>query len=146
MKRLVGQALVLVLIAGCAQAGDVQVDDVWARTSASMQDAGAVYMTISGGDEADSLIGVRVGSDVAARAEMHESMMMEGDDEGGMMQMHAVESILVEANAETKLEPGGYHVMLQQLAEPLVDGAEFTLTLTFQNAGDIDVTVEVREG
>jgi hypothetical protein len=43
------------------------------------------------------------------------------------------------------LEPGGYHIMLLDLAEPLEDGDTFELTLRFEQAGEMDLTVDVRE-
>ncbi len=42
-------------------------------------------------------------------------------------------------------EPGSYHVMLPELAEPLEVGDEFDLTLDFANADDVTITVEVAE-
>jgi hypothetical protein len=99
-------------------------------------------MTISAGDTADTLIGVSVDSSVAGMAELHESTM--GDD--GMMAMSMVPSIPVPANGSVSLEPGGYHVMLMNLAGPLVAGEEFEITLQFENAGEMTVTVESREG
>jgi hypothetical protein len=133
-------------VTGCgSDTGDLTIGNEWARTSASMQNAGAAYMTITGGDAADGLVGVAVDSSVAAMAELHETSMIESDDGSEMMSMQQVSAIDVPANGEVKLEPGGYHVMLMQLAEPLVVGSEFMITLTFENAGDIDVTVEVRD-
>jgi hypothetical protein len=84
---------------------------------------------------------VSVDTSVAGMAQLHESTM--GAD--GMMMMNAVPSIEVPANASVSLEPGGYHVMLMSLAEPLVAGAEFDLTLEFEGAGDVVVTVTVRD-
>lgn len=43
------------------------------------------------------------------------------------------------------LAPGGYHLMLMDLAQPLTAGQKFTLTLHFQKAGDQTVEVEVRD-
>lgn len=140
MKRVVLLLAVALFGASCAGSTGVQVDDVWARTSAGMQNAGAVYMVITGGDVDDALISVEVGSDIAARAEVHETTM-----DGGMMSMQEVNEIPIDANGEVKLEPGGYHVMLMQLAEPLVDGSEFDLTLVFEKAGDVSVTADVRD-
>ena len=98
---------------------------------------------ISAGDEGDTLTGVSVDPSVAAVAELHETSM--SDDDSGTMMMQEVLSIEVPTSGEVSLEPGGFHVMLMQLAEPLETGAEFTVTLTFENAGDVDVNVEVRE-
>jgi len=135
-------ALTLVAAAcGDSDSGGVTVNDPWARASASMQNAGAVYMTISAGDAADSLVGVAVSEDVAAMAEIHETAM---NDEGAMM-MSQVQSIPVPASGSVSLEPGGYHVMLMQLTEPLADGADFDVVLTFQEAGEGTVKAEVRD-
>ena len=146
MRRVV--ALMAVMAISIAACGDddggngLEIGDPWARTSAAVQNAGAAYMTISAGDTADTLIGVSVDSSVAAMAELHQSTM--GDD--GMMAMSMVPSIPVPANGSVSLEPGGYHVMLMNLAGSLVAGEEFEITLQFENAGEMSVTVEIREG
>ena len=141
--RRVGILLIAMaaLAAGCGGDDGIEISDPWARASANMQNAGAVYLTIHGGSEADVLTGVSVSSDVAGVAEVHETTM--GDD--GAMAMHQVAGIDVPADGEVRLEPGGYHVMLMQLSEPLEAGAEFDVTLTFENAGDVEVTATVRE-
>jgi copper(I)-binding protein len=142
VKRLLTLVAVLAVIAGaCGGGGDVEVSDVWARTSANMQNAGAVYMTISGGDEADRLVGASVASSVAGTAEVHETMM----DSEGVMKMQEVSAIDVPADGEVMLKPGSFHIMMMMLAEPLETGSEFDVTLTFEKAGDITVTAEVRE-
>ena len=134
-------ALTMVAIACGGDSGDIQIEDAWARTSPRMQDAGAVYMTITGGDDADALVGAAVDSSVAMMAEVHESSM---DDEG-MMSMQEVPAIDIPSGGEVSLEPGGFHVMLMQLAKPLEDGDEFTVTLEFENAGEVEVDVTVRD-
>lgn len=146
MKRLTAlTALIAILATACGSGSSAEVSDVWARTSANMQDAGAAYMTISGGSDDDALTGASVDSSIAARAELHETSMIEGEEGADMMMMTPVVSIAVPAGDEVVMEPGGYHVMLFQLAEPLVAGNEFTMTLHFENEGDRDVTVEVRD-
>lgn len=135
-------ALTLVAAACGGDSGDIEIEDAWARSSPSMQNAGAVYMTITGGEEADALMGVSVDSSVAMMAEVHETSM---DDEG-MMAMQEVSAIDIPAEAEVKLEPGGFHVMLMQLAAPLENGDEFSVTLEFENAGEMEVDVTVQDG
>jgi copper(I)-binding protein len=71
---------------------------------------------------------------------------MEGMDEGeGEMTMRPVDGIDIPAEGTVTLEPGGYHVMLIDLAKPLAAGETFDLTLTFENAGEQVVTVTVRD-
>lgn len=142
LGRLIVVVLVLGLVAGaCGGDAELEIEDVWARTSASSQDNGAVYMTITGGDAADRLVGVSVGADVAGMAQLHESSM----NDQGVMSMEQVPEISVAADGTVMLEPGGFHVMLMNLAEPLQAGDEIDVTLMFQEAGEIEVTAEVRD-
>jgi copper(I)-binding protein len=78
-------------------------------------------------------------------AQLHETLMAANSEGVMLMSMNHVMSIDVPANGEVALEPGGFHVMLMNLTEPLVVGAEFDVTLTFESAGDMVVTAEVRD-
>ncbi len=141
--------------AGGNGAAGVTVEGAWARTSPMAATAGAAYMTITAPD-GDTLIGVAVDPSVAAVAEIHETRPVEGGSAttmagmdhssgGGMateMEMVEVSSIEITAGG-TELKPGGYHVMLMDLAAPLEVGQEFALTLTFAEAGTQTVTVPV---
>lgn len=151
--RVAGLAVV---VAACGGGIAVDVEGPWARTSPMMTTAGAVYMELVSAD-GDQLLAASVDPSVAATVEIHETVMHEsmddmgGDDamddmEGmGEMRMQEVESIDLPAGETVILEPGGYHVMLLDLAEPLELGETFELTLTFATAGDQTVTVEVRD-
>lgn len=70
-----------------------------------------------------------------------------GDDMGdsGMMTMQPVESIPVPAGETVELKPGGYHVMLLEVKKVLAVGDTIDVTLTFEKAGEITTTAEVRE-
>ena len=57
--------------------------------------------------------------------------------------MRPVENIPVPANGQTALEPGGYHIMLIDLRQPLKEGANVPLTLTFEKAGTVTLQVPV---
>lgn len=121
-------------------------------------------------EEADRLVGASVDPSIAATTEVHETveahmgedaedgmgedMAEEGDgmdeDMSGMegmgaMTMQEVESIELRAGETVNLEPGGFHIMLLDLAEPLEVGDTFDVTLDFENADDLIVTVEVRD-
>jgi copper(I)-binding protein len=145
-----------------AALGTIEVTDAWARTSPTVATRGAVYMTITNGaDVDDALVGASVAADVAARTELHETVAVEepmspstsadGDmsddgmgDDGELMEMREVDEIPVPAGGTATLEPGGYHVMLLDLAEPLVEGAVLEVTLEFERAGTVVVEAEVR--
>jgi periplasmic copper chaperone A len=144
---LAAVALIFSLAAGaCNQGGGsstIQVDDAWARSSPQMAMAGAVYLTIANtGSADDALVAASVPSSVAATAEIHETVEGESD---GMMAMRPVERMVVPANGSVALEPGGYHVMLLDLAAPLEAGTTIEVTLSFEGAGEMVITAEVRE-
>lgn len=160
-------ALVLALAATLAACGgsdsssgsgggdELAIADVWARTSAEGQTTGAAYMVVTGGKDADRLIEALAPTEVAAMTEIHETVpvaeaegdAMEGMDmEGGAeLTMRPVEWIDVPAGGTVELKPGGYHVMLMELAKPLAAGDTFDLKLTFEQAGEQTVTVTVRD-
>jgi periplasmic copper chaperone A len=70
--------------------------------------------------------------------EIHEMAM-----EGGVMKMRAVKGIDLPPGVKVQLKPGGYHVMLESLKQPLKAGEVIPLTLTFEKAGSIDIKVGV---
>jgi copper(I)-binding protein len=60
------------------------------------------------------------------------------------MRMRQVSSIDVPAGGTVSLQPGGLHIMLIDLKEPLRQGETFPLTLTFAKAGKVAVDVPVK--
>ncbi len=117
--------------------GRIHIDQPWARASIGQAKAGAAYMTlVNHGDEVDRL--VLVDTPVAKRATLHTHLM-----EDGVMKMRPVQAIEVAPGAPTVLAPGGLHVMLMGLKAPLNEGDSFPLTLAFDKAGTIEITVKV---
>jgi periplasmic copper chaperone A len=117
----------------------IQIQAPWARSTPSAAKNGAVYFTIlNAGTVADTLIAAS--SPVAAAAELHRT-----ENDNGVMKMLPVASVAVKAGGQALFKPGSYHVMLVGLKAPLVDGQSFPLTLTFEHAGKIDVTVKVQK-
>lgn len=72
-----------------------------------------------------------------------------GSDAGGQEQAMIMKpltgGLAIPSGRDIVLGPGGYHVMLQELAHPLAAGSSFPLVLHFQRAGDQTVDVEVRD-
>jgi copper(I)-binding protein len=62
----------------------------------------------------------------------------------GMARMRPVDGVEIPAHQAVTLAPQGMHVMLMDLARPLVAGEHFTLALVFEHAGKVQVEVEVR--
>jgi copper(I)-binding protein len=141
----VAGAVVALLIAMLAVAqaheyelGHLHVGHPWARASAGAAPTGAAYLTIENrGDKPDRLIAVA--TPASRRAELHTHL-----EENGVMKMRQVEGgIELPAGATVALVPGGLHVMMMGLAAPLKEGERFPMTLTFEQAGDLQVEIKV---
>ncbi len=120
--------------------GDLRIGHPFARVTVPGQQSGAAYMTIENtGKDADSLVGVA--SPMAKSAELH-SMTMDGN----VMKMREVRGIEIKPAAKVSLKPGdAFHIMLIGLSRPLKAGDKFPLTLTFEQAGKVEVSVVVQE-
>jgi len=118
--------------------GDLAIVDAWARPPAMAGGNAAAYFVVrNDGDAADRLIGV---SSPLAMAEMHESVM--ADD--GTMTMNPVDGVDIPAGSSVAFERGGLHIMFMGVAEPPAVGDTISLTLVFQNAGEVTLDVPVR--
>ncbi len=124
---------------GGAASGAVTVTDAWARPSTGMDMASAAYLTITNGTAQDDAL-LSVATPAAGSPEIHESSA----DASGMMAMHPVDRVEIPAGQTVTFQPGGFHVMLNDLTADLTVGATIELTLTFEKAGDIQVTATVR--
>ena len=124
-------------LAGDVKVGDITVEGPWARASAGPAKAGAAFMTVNNaGAAVDKLIAAS--TTVADKAELHTHIK-----EGDIMRMRPVDAIDVPAGGVAELQPGGLHVMLMGLKQPLKEGEAFPLTLTFEKAGQLTVEVMV---
>jgi periplasmic copper chaperone A len=143
------RALILAaaLLCACGRADQetVDVDLAWARTSAAGQTSGAVYFKLSV-QEDDVLVGVAVSPSVAANAQIHNSMTMDdGTLDDGSTMMHEASSMPLVAGIPVAFEPGGYHVMLVDLVEPLIAGDVVALELELETAGQIELAAVVSD-
>lgn len=144
MKRILTFIAMLALCsAGTAfahgyKAGLIEIEHPWSRATIAAVPHGVVYFVLRNpGKEGDRL--VSVSSPVAAKSTLHASVQ-----EGGVVRMVHVDAIEIAPESATKLEPGGLHVMLTGLKQPLVKGKAFPLTLVFEGAGPVTVHVDVQ--
>jgi copper(I)-binding protein len=126
---------VLALTCGFAQAQSVDVKDAWVRAAVPGQSGTGAFMTLTA-KEGATLVGVS--TPAAAVAQVHE-MKMEGD----VMRMRAVPALDLPAGKAVQLKPGGYHVMLMELKQPLPKGASMPLTLIFRDTKGQESRTEV---
>lgn len=128
MKKLVFGAL---LAASTLMAADISLDHVRARDTKPGTNNSAIFMNIKNASNADvKLVGVH--SSVCKSTEIHTHKM-----ENGMMAMVQVEDAVIPKNGETKLVPGGLHIMLMDLNRPIKDGDKVDLELKFSNGESI---------
>lgn len=125
-----------------AKTSGIKIEHPYARSTVPGQPVGGGYLVIRNSGAADKLISASA-ADVASSVEIH-LMKLQGD----VMRMRAVDAIDVGAGKAVQLQPGGYHLMLMGLKEPLKAGDHFPLKLRFEKAGEmtVDVTVEGRGG
>lgn len=128
------------VLSACAQdaaAGSLTISGGFARSSPMMANAGAAFLTVRNTGEADRLIAFK--TEACEKPELHTHI-----EEDGMMAMRKVEAIDVPANGEAVLKPGGFHLMFIGLKAPLVEGETVAVTLVFEKAGDVALSLPVK--
>jgi copper(I)-binding protein len=142
MKIFAALLLACLFGSGVASAHDYAVDSLridhpFARATPPGAKAGGVFVTVENtGIRGDRLL--RVSTPMAGVAELHAMSV-----DAGVMKMRGVSVLDVGPGEKLQLKPGGYHVMLSELRQPLKVGDKFPMTLTFQNAGAVEVSVWV---
>ena len=116
-------------------AGDLHIDHPYARVIIPSRPA-AAYFTIENSGAAARLLGAS--PPAFGRVELHTH-----EASNGVVRMRKVPHIEVKADEGAAVQPGGDHVMLFDMVEPLKVGDKFTLTLRFEQAGEVDVVVHV---
>ncbi|HET8534730.1 MAG TPA: copper chaperone PCu(A)C [Sphingomicrobium sp.] len=127
------------LLASCKPASAppaVSVDGAWARATISGQSGSVAYFTIRNAGGEDKLLTV---SSSGVDASLHSTSM-----DNGVMRMRPLEALDIPANGTVELKPGGTHVMLMELKQPLQAGAALELDLKFEKSGERKVMAEVR--
>jgi copper(I)-binding protein len=141
MKR-VSFAAALVLVATAAPAwAQVTVSQPWVRGTVQGQKASGAFMQLKSAEGA-TLVGAQ--SPVAGVVEIHEMRM-----ESNVMRMRAIPKLDLPAGQAVELKPGGYHVMLMDLKQPLKKGDTVPITLKLQGKDgkphEVEVKAEVRD-
>lgn len=116
----------------------LEITDAWARPTIPTRPGAGYFTLVNTGDEADVLLAAS--SEGAERVEMH---MV--NEQLGVAEMLMLESIEISPGEEVVFEPGGMHLMFVGLDEPLAEGDEFTATLEFEKAGEVEVEFTVGE-
>ena len=118
--------------------GFVTVSGAWVRAAAKGAETAAYLQIVNGRLSDDTLMSVS--TDAAGKASLHQTTT----DNSGMTGMQSMDGIKIPAGKTVVLEPGGYHIMLEGLTADLAAGSQVRLLLTFEQAGPLYVTAEVR--
>jgi copper(I)-binding protein len=126
----------LVMCVASAQA-EITVRDAWVRATPGAAKVTSGYAVLSNsGPEDDVLISVQ--TPTATMAHLHASA-----DTDGVMRMEGVKELTVPAGKDVALAPGGYHVMVMNLATSLKTGEEIPLIFSFKKQGAVKVMAKV---
>lgn len=141
LNKLFRPVAVLLSLIGCAVAaeeGDLRITQAWTRATLPAAKVAAGYVTIENqGSEPDRLVAVE--ADFSDAAEIHEMTMKDG-----VMKMRPLaEGLDIPPGQSVALEPGGYHLMFMGLEQPLVQGETVDMTLMFEQAGRLEISLSV---
>ncbi|WP_454619304.1 copper chaperone PCu(A)C [Bradyrhizobium cenepequi] len=145
LSSIIALAPLLVVLLGVParaediKAGDLVISQAWSRATPSGAKVAGGYLTIENkGSSPDRLVG---GSgDIAGKLEVHEMAT-----ENGVMKMRPLDKgLVIEPGKTVKLAPGGYHLMLFDLKNPLKQGDKVPVTLEFEKAGKVTLSLDVQ--
>src|SRR2546423_1416543 len=141
---LVAVAILSYFCAARASAEEVKADylvitQAWSRATPGGAKIGGGYLTIENkGSTPDRLLGAS--ADIADRVQIHEMSM-----NNGVMTMRPLDKgLAIEPGKTVKLAPGGYHLMLLDLKSPLKQGDKLPVTLEFEKAGKVKLSLDVQ--
>jgi len=131
-------AVLFSMLPFAALAGDIEISDAYVRTASPNAKTGAAFFgIINHGTRDDRLIAAK--SEIANKVELHTHIM-----EDGVARMREIEGgIAVPAGEMHLLERGGDHVMFMGMRQSLDDGELVTVTLVFEEAGEVVLEIPV---
>ena len=117
----------------------ITVEQAWARATPGGARTGAAYMTLmNSGASADRLLSAT--TPVADQVQFHKQT-----EDNGVSRMREVHNVELSPGGKIIFKPGDMHMMIVGIKQPLQEGQTFPLTLQFEKAGKIDVTVPIEK-
>ena len=116
----------------------ITIDEPFARAVPPGQPNSAAFMTLQNSSD-ETLRILSASSNVSEVTELHTHTEVDG-----VMQMRQIDAIEIPAGGTTELKPGGLHVMLIGLTQPLAEGDTVEVTLNFEDGSErlLDVPVQ----
>ncbi|TDW86279.1 hypothetical protein EV647_6359 [Kribbella sp. VKM Ac-2566] len=152
-KLLMAAAVVTFLVSSCGStekpatqeaavtSPGVLVEDAWVRATTGAKDTTmtAAFLSLTNPGDTDVKL-TSATSPVAGVVQLHEMAMQDGK----MVMREKAGGITVPAASHAHLSPGGDHIMLMSLKQPLNPGDEVPLTLKFSDNTTHDLKVPVK--
>lgn len=132
--------LLLSLVLGMAHAQDIRIEQAWARPNPPVVPNGAAYLQIYNDSTTDRHL-LSASSQIAKELQLHKTTM---ENNTTSMRKQS-DGIPIAAGSSVVFQPGGLHIMLMGLQQPLQSGQSFELNLEFDQGEIIPVTVNVRK-
>ena len=136
MKALLTASLLL--LSSNLWAASVAVEDAYVRSMPPTQTVTGAFMVFKNTTDSDRAV-LSAESDVSDKVELHTHL-----HEDGVMKMRQVDKIDVPAGGETVLEPGGFHVMLIGLKQPLKLGQMVDIKFNIDDGSSVQIQAEVK--
>lgn len=147
MTRRSACALMLVIVGSAAGAAGLQpprssepivVRDAWVRVSTARRTSSSGYCRLENVTDKPIAL-VKVTAAAVGSADVHAMT-----DRDGQMSMHAVTKVTIPAHGAVELSPGGMHIMLLDITQPLTIGSTLDMQFTFDNGRTQTVRALVR--
>lgn len=120
-------------------ADNVTASDPYVRLAPPGQMVTGAFVVLKNNDDKDHKV-VKADNPASKVTELHTHTM-----EGGMMKMRPVKDIEIKAKGEAVLKPGSLHIMLIDLKQPLKEGENVAITVTFEDGSSKKFDAQVRK-
>lgn len=114
----------------------IVVQRAWARATTPSQKVGGAFLSLTNTGAADQLLSAS--SPIADAVELHQTV-----EQAGVMKMQPIPALPLAPGQTVELKPGSYHLMVMGLKHPLTPGSTFPMTLSFEKASPVTVSVTV---
>ncbi len=124
-----------------AKVGDLRVSHAWTQATGHMAHAIDVYLTIKNtGDDAARLVGAEV---PFAKDGVFQAQVVGKD---GALKTRNLDSVVIKPGQRITFQPGGTHIVFNDVGRHFNVGQQFHTKLTFADAGSVTVDVLVEQG
>lgn len=117
-----------------AAVGNITIENAVVKTTGN--DVAALYFTVKNAGPADKLTSETTNAS-------RDTQLFNTVQNGPSTSMPLVESLDIPANGQVQVQAGGYHVMINDIKDPLSPGMKVHVTLTFATAGKVEFDAPV---